>query len=68
MAKEERMRKSYILDIANTNDAASNYIDRGWHPVPIPKGEKGPSIAVGKKVDTSPTTSRPRRTSASFSI
>jgi len=33
------------LNVADTNHAARSYIDRGWYPVPIPKGEKGPKMA-----------------------
>src|SRR5919112_3724792 len=38
------MRQSYISELANASDAARSYIARGWHPVPIVKGEKRPQI------------------------
>lgn len=39
------MRQSDFFNLADANDAAEVYIDQGWNPVPIPKGEKGPEIA-----------------------
>ncbi len=39
------MRQFSSLNLADAKDAASSYLDRGWHPVPIPKGQKGPEIA-----------------------
>lgn len=52
--KEKRMMSLGTLGLADVSDAARSYIDRGWHPVPVSKGEKSPKIPGWQETDFVP--------------